>query len=124
MEVLDRLFRPLMQFMGAIWFCPLSYDDPKFGVFVAKQLSLKDAVIRADEIQRENRSGIQCHISRLVASFSDEDVVLLKSLMKSDYQHTTIARVLNEAGHEISALMVSRHRGSGMTQCKCGTFDE
>lgn len=91
---------------------------------MTKSLSLKEAAARAGEIQHSHRNGVQCTMSKIVATFSDEDFEILKSLLKSDYQHSTIARVLNEAGHEVSALMISRHRGTNSSPCKCGMFDE
>jgi hypothetical protein len=89
-----------------------------------KPLSLKEAAARADEIQHSHRNGVQCTLSKVVSTFTDDDFEILKSLVKSEYQHATIARVLNEAGHDVSALMISRHRGTNSNPCKCGMFDE
>lgn len=91
---------------------------------MTKPLSLKEAAARAGEIQHKHRNGVQCTLSKVVATFTDEDFEVLNSLMKSEYQHATIARVLNEAGHDVSALMISRHRGTNGNPCKCGLFNE
>jgi len=89
-----------------------------------KPLSLKEAALLADDIQHKHRNGTQCHMSKLADQMSAEDFDVLKSLIKSDYQHSTVARVLKTAGYEITALMVARHRGTTGSTCKCGLFND
>lgn len=89
---------------------------------MAKSLSLSEAVLLADKIETFHGAKSNCKVSRLVETLSDEDIALLKQLLLSDYQHSTVSRVLQSAGYDIHPQILSRHRPNASNKCTCGTF--